>query len=103
MSVSFRQKADVDLIVERIEDGSWIGIEVKLGSNQIEGGAASLLKANETRIGEPESALLVVTATGYAYRRQDGVYVVQLGMLGLQGFSTLRFEQGKDKQIVSGP
>jgi hypothetical protein len=73
---------EVDLIVERLEDGSWIGIEVKLGSNQIDEAAASLLKVSETRLGKPASALLVVTATDYAYRRQDGVYVVPLGLLG---------------------
>lgn len=73
---------EVDLIVERIEDGSWIGIEVKLGSQQIDEAAASLLKVSATRLGKPASALLVVTATDYAYRRQDGVYVVPLGLLG---------------------
>ncbi|NNN09844.1 MAG: ATP-binding protein [Acidimicrobiaceae bacterium] len=73
---------EVDLIVERIEDGSWIGIEVKLGSQQIDEAAASLLKVSETRLGMPASALLVVTATDYAYRRQDGVYVVPLGLFG---------------------
>ena len=73
---------EVDLIVERIDDGSWIGIEVKLGSQQIDEAGVSLLKVCETRLGTPASALLVVTATDYAYRRPDGVYVVPLGMLG---------------------
>jgi predicted AAA+ superfamily ATPase len=73
---------EVDLIVERLDDGNWIGIEVKLRSNQIDEAAASLLKVSETRLGLPASALLVVTATDYAYRRHDGVYVVPLGMLG---------------------
>jgi len=73
---------EIDLIVERVEEGNWIGIEVKLGSNQIDEAAASLLKVNETRLGMPASALLVVTATEYAYRRPDGVYVVPLGTLG---------------------
>ena len=73
---------EVDLIVEGLDDGSWIGIEVRLGSQQIDEAAASLLKVSETRLGTPASALLVVTATDYAYRRPDGVYVVPLGMLG---------------------
>lgn len=73
---------EVDLIVERVEDGSWIGIEVKLGSREIDEAAASLLKVNETRLGRPASALLVVTATDYGYRRQDGVYVAPLAILG---------------------
>ncbi len=72
---------EVDLIVERITDGRWIGIEVKLGS-QVDEAAASLRKVSETRLGTPASALLVVTATDYAYRRHDGVHVVPLGMLG---------------------
>lgn len=73
---------EIDLIVERMEDGSWIGIEVKLGARQIDEAAASLLKVSGTRLGMPASALLVVTATDYAYRRPDGVYVVPLGTLG---------------------
>lgn len=40
-----------------------MGIEVKLGSNQIEEGSDSLIKADETRLGKPASALLVVTLT----------------------------------------
>jgi len=73
---------EVDLIVERIDDGSWIGIEVKLGSQQIDEAGVSLLQVCETRLGTPASALLVVTAPDHAYRRPDGVYVVPLGMLG---------------------
>lgn len=72
---------EIDLIVER-RDGSWIGIEVKLGSNATEQAAASLIKLSRTRAVRPASALLVVTGTEIAYRRDDGVIVVPLGLLG---------------------
>lgn len=72
---------EVDLLVERVEDGSWIGIEIRLGSREIDEAAASLHKVNETRLGRPASALPVVTATDYGYRRQDGVYAAPLAIL----------------------
>jgi len=75
---------EVDAIVER-NDGRWAGIEVKLGSNQIDQGARSLLtfsnRIDQTACGAP-AFLAVVTAKGYAYQRTDGVMVVPIGTLG---------------------
>ncbi len=76
---------EVDAVVERA-DGSWIAAEVKLGGERaIESAARSLLRLRERvdtdRVGEPGS-LIVVTATGYAYRRPDGVSVVPVTALG---------------------
>ncbi|HVA51946.1 MAG TPA: DUF4143 domain-containing protein [Acidimicrobiales bacterium] len=75
---------EVDAIVER-NDGRWAGIEVKLGSNQIDQGARSLLtfssRIDQTACGAP-TFLAVVTAKGYAYQRPDGVMVVPIGTLG---------------------
>ena len=66
-------------------DGSWAAIEVKLGSTEgIEVGAASLRKLAgrvDEREERPASFLMVVTASQYAYRREDGVLVVPLGCL----------------------
>lgn len=72
---------EVDLIVER-RDGAWVGIEVKLGGNFVDQAAASLLQLSQTRVTVPATALVVVTATEYAYVRKDGVLVVPLGLLG---------------------
>jgi predicted AAA+ superfamily ATPase len=75
---------EVDVVIE-LDDGRWAGIEVKLGSSQIDTAAANLRKFAEVvdtgRIGEPVF-LGVVTATGYAYRRKDGVFVLPIGTLG---------------------
>jgi predicted AAA+ superfamily ATPase len=72
---------EVDLVVER-RDGAWLGIEVKLGGSLIDRAAAALLHLSETRAAAPAAALVVLTATEYAYRRDDGVLVVPLGLLG---------------------
>jgi hypothetical protein len=75
---------EVDAIVEQ-NDGRWAGIEVKLGSNQIDQGAKSLLafsdRIDQASCGAP-AFLAVVTARGYSYRRPDGVMVVPIGTLG---------------------
>jgi len=65
----------------------WIACEVKLSSaaKVVDEAAANLLKFSEvvdhTKTG-PAAALVVITATGYAYRRKDGVNVVPIGALG---------------------
>lgn len=75
---------EVDLIVETY-DGRWGAIEVKLGAASVDAAAASLLKFTQhvdvSKCGDP-AFLAVVTATGYGYRRPDGVAVVPIGTLG---------------------
>lgn len=74
---------EVDVILENDED-KWAAIEVKLGSGQVDEAAANLLKfvakVNTDRLGSP-TFLAVITATGYGYKRQDGVYVLPIGSL----------------------
>lgn len=72
------------LIVEVLERryGAWIGIEIKLGSALSTQPTASLLRLKANRLVRPPSALVVLTATEYAYRRDDGVVVAPLGLLG---------------------
>lgn len=80
----YRERAgelEVDLIVERL-DGAWVGVEVKMGSNLIDQAATALQRLAAARVVRPPAALIVVTATQYAYRRDDGVMVVPLGLLG---------------------
>lgn len=75
---------EVDAIVV-CEDGRWGAFEVKLGSGRIDDAAENLLaftkKVDTSVCGEP-GVLAVVTGTGLAYRRKDGVHVVPIGTLG---------------------
>lgn len=71
--------------VIHLNNGKWAAIEIKLGSNEsIDEAARNLLKfknsINIDEMNEP-AFLMVLTATEYAYRREDGVYVVPLGTL----------------------
>lgn len=75
---------EIDAIIE-IADGRWAAIEVKLGGALVDDGAASLLRFRDrvdTSTSGPPAALGVVVATGYAYRRPDGVDVIPIGTLG---------------------
>ncbi len=74
---------EADAILQR-RDGSWAALEVKLGQKEIEHGADSLLRVAEhidtDRHGAP-AFLAVITGWGYAYRRDDGVFVIPIGAL----------------------
>ena len=72
--------------VIHLEDGRWGAIEIKLGGeNLIEDGSRSLklLKSKIEKKGSEKSPsfLMVLTATGDAYIREDGVFVVPITML----------------------
>ena len=78
-------------VVLHINDGRYALIECKLGSSEIEEGAAHLCELQrlikehnktdlQTPIREPD-LLLVLTGGQYAYRRKDGVFVVPIGCL----------------------
>lgn len=76
---------ECDAIVH-LEDGRWGAIEIKLGGDElIEHGAQSLknLRDKITSISEERapSFLMVLTAVGGAYRREDGVYVAPINLL----------------------
>jgi len=81
----FRDKngLEIDIIVQ-LRDDRWGAIEVKLGSKEIELGAKNLLKLKERidteRMKQP-SFLMIMTSTGYAYKRDDGILVVPIGCL----------------------
>ncbi|MFA6336023.1 MAG: DUF4143 domain-containing protein [Bacteroidales bacterium] len=73
-------------VVLHLEDGRWAAIEIKLGGNQsIEEGASSLhlLKRKiEEKSDEPSpSFMMVLTAKGPLYRREDGIFVVPINLL----------------------
>ena len=72
--------------VVHLEDGRWGGIEIKLGGDDlIDDGAASLKKLRDKLVGKSDekapSFLLVLTAVGGAYRREDGVFVAPINLL----------------------
>lgn len=74
---------EADAVVA-LRDGRWALVEIKLNQSQADAASDSLRrvasKVDQTIMGAP-SFLLVVTADGYAYRRNDGVYVVPIGCL----------------------
>lgn len=74
---------EADLIIS-LHNGKWAAVEVKLGSKEIEEGAAHLKKlaANiDTDKFPAPSFLMVLTGGEFAYRREDGVFVVPVGCL----------------------
>jgi hypothetical protein len=70
--------------VIHLRDGRWAAVEMKLGQGNIDDAAKNLLrvkgKVDEEKMGAP-SFLMVITSSGYAYRRDDGVLVVPIGCL----------------------
>lgn len=75
--------SEIDVIIES-GYGSWAAIEIKLGNSHIAEAAESLKKVKNKidleLAGEP-SFMAVVTATGSAYQRADGIYVLPIGTL----------------------
>lgn len=78
-------------VVLHLDDGRYALIECKLGSAEIDSGAAHLLKLQELirehnltekqlPIREPD-LLIVLTGGKVGYRRKDGVYVIPIGCL----------------------
>lgn len=84
----YRDKAgrECDAIIQ-LPDGRWGAIEIKLGTNEesILAGVASLKKfvdvVDTDSAKEPAFRMILSAATNYAYRREDGVYVVPIGCL----------------------
>ena len=58
----------------------WGAIEIKLGQAGIEEGAKNLLRLREV-VAHPSEFMVVLTLNGYAYRRQDGVFVIPVSCL----------------------
>ena len=66
--------------------GRWGGIEIKLGGDDlINDGAESLKKLRDKIVEKSDekapSFLLVLTAVGGAYKREDGVFVAPINLL----------------------
>lgn len=75
---------EVDLIVA-LPSGQWCAIEIKLGgAAAVEKAARALLRFNTTidlRRTQAPARLIVITATGPAYQRPDGICVLPLTAL----------------------
>lgn len=72
--------------VVHLEDGRWGAIEIKLGGDELIEAGATSLKTLKSKIEEKSdenspSFLLVLTAVGGAYKREDGVYVAPVNLL----------------------
>ena len=78
-----KKNLECDLVVE-LRDGRWAAVEVKMGMHEEEDAAKNLLAlaadVGEQRMLKP-SFLMILTGGRYAYRREDGVYVVPIGCL----------------------
>ena len=75
---------EIDAVIE-LEDGEWCAFEIKLGSNKIDEGAATLnnvckdIEANGGKA--PKIKCVICGLLNAAYRRSDGVYVVPITAL----------------------
>lgn len=83
----FRDKNGLECdAVVHLRDGSYGLVEIKLGGNDlIEEGAESLktlaAKIDTEHMKEPAFKMVLIGVGTYAYRREDGIYVVPIGCL----------------------
>ena len=76
---------EIDAVIE-LEDGEWCAFEIKLGANQIDKAAKSLIEISERIKEEPRGKVpkilcVICGMSNAAYRREDGVYVVPITAL----------------------
>lgn len=75
---------EIDAVIE-LKDGRWCAFEIKLGANQIDKAAKSLIDIRDKIIidgGIAPSVLCVICGlSNAAYQRPDGVYVVPITAL----------------------
>lgn len=79
---------ECDAIIE-LSDGRWGGIEIKSSEDKVPEAAANLcrlkgklLRNPSARTREPEFLAVLVGVGEFAYQRDDGVYVIPVGVLG---------------------
>jgi len=81
----YRDRTDLEVdAVICLLDGRWGAAEIKLGQDQVDDAARNLLRVKDkidTDKMEVPSFLMVITPSGYAYERKDGVLVVPIGCL----------------------
>lgn len=80
---------ECDVVIE-LADGRWAGIEIKSSEDKVPGAVANLVRMREkllknpsARTREPEFLAVLVGVGRFAYRRkEDGIYVIPVGVLG---------------------
>ena len=83
----YRDNASLECdAVLHLDDGRWGAVEIKLGGDDNIEAGASTLKQLKSKIEEKSdenapSFLLVLTAVGGAYKREDGVFVAPINLL----------------------
>jgi len=74
---------EVDAIIE-LPDGTWGAFEIKLGQEQIDSAADTLLRMKDKMVtagADPPSCLVVVTGGGIARIREDGICITPINAL----------------------
>lgn len=71
---------EVDAIVEK-RDGTFGAIEIKLGVGSIDSASNNLLQFSKKCTQKPEFLCVICGMIDYAYKREDGVYVVPITAL----------------------
>lgn len=75
---------EIDAIIE-LDNGDYIAIEIKLGGNQIDEAAKSLIKIKNKLINKklkaPKALCVICGLSNAAYLRDDGVYIVPITAL----------------------
>lgn len=76
---------EIDAIIE-LEDGRWGAFEIKLGTFQIDEAASNLIKLKHEielnpKAKPPEILCVICGLSDYAYKRDDGVFVVPITAL----------------------
>jgi len=67
-----------------LRDGRWAAVEIRMGADEFDAAAEKIKKfvnrVNTEKMRAP-SCLMIVSATEFAYKRKDGIYVVPIGCL----------------------
>jgi uncharacterized protein len=81
----YRDKTDLESdAVVVLRDGRWGAVEIKMGAAEFDSASENLKRFVErvdTDKMKKPSFLMILSATEFAYRREDGVHVVPLGCL----------------------
>lgn len=80
---------ECDAIIE-LADGRWAGIEIKSSADKVPEASANLLRLRNkllknpgARTRTPEFLAVLVGIGNFAYQREDGIYVIPIGTLGV--------------------
>lgn len=70
---------EADAIIHN-NKGQWTAFEMKLGASWIEAGAKTLNKLRD-KVEKPPQFMAILIPDGYAYKREDGIYVIPISCL----------------------